>query len=202
MNPSSLTGYLEHLSYFGVFLLLTFLDTFIPLPQEIILLSLGYTAGFELLNEYIVTLVAVLALLLGDNNSFWLARTGSKKILKFKKMEEKAFLKGYAGRMRENAGRTVLVMTFIPNLRFFGPILAGSIQAPWPSFILFDAIAVILYVGLYLFLGYHFHKQLDLIIREFQMSRHIAFYVVLIAAGSVAGFYLRRHREKQKNDDT
>ncbi len=39
--------YLQHLSYFSIFMLLAFLDPLIPLPKEIILIMAGYTIYFD-----------------------------------------------------------------------------------------------------------------------------------------------------------
>ena len=62
--------YLQHLSYFGIFLLLALLDVLIPLPEEIILILVGYTVYFSTLDPSLTIIVAIAAFLVGDNTTF------------------------------------------------------------------------------------------------------------------------------------
>lgn len=195
MDPTALPGYLEHLSYAGIFALLAFLDVFVPLPEELVLLGIGYAAAFETLNETAVVAIALAALLLGDNTSFWLARAGGRWLHRLmRRGGERAFPSRYAEKMRANMGRTLIAMTFLPNVRFFAPIVAGTVGTPWRRFIVYDALGVLLYVGVYLTLGYHFHLQLDRLVRGFELYRHAAVYALLLAGVAGLGVFWHRRR--------
>jgi membrane protein DedA with SNARE-associated domain len=184
--------YLQHLSYFGIFFLLAFLDALIPLPEEIILIMVGYTVYFDPLDPTVAIVVSIAAFLTGDNVTYWLSRGGSRLIERFKNRIATPLIETYSGNMREKAGLTLLIMTFVPNIRFFAPIVAGSVRTPWKIFIIYDTVAVGLYVSLYLLAGYFFHSQLDQLISEFELLGHLLIYLFLLIAGVWLGFFTRK----------
>jgi membrane-associated protein len=185
---TQIINYLQHLSYFGIFFLLAFLDAVIPLPEEIILIMVGYTVYFDPLDPTLAILVSIAAFLVGDNTTFWLSRGGSRLIERFKNRIATSLITSYSHKMRERAGLTLLIMTFVPNIRFFAPIVAGSVRTPWRIFIIYDIIAVGLYVSLYLLAGYFFHSQLDHVISEFELIGHMLIYLLLLFAGLWLGW--------------
>jgi membrane protein DedA with SNARE-associated domain len=195
--PTEITPYLQHLSYFGIFLMLGLLDVLIPLPEEIILIMVGYTLYFGTLDPFLTILVAIAAFLIGDNATFWLSRGGNRLIARFTTKSATPLIKRYSEKMRSQAGLTLLIMTFVPSIRFFAPIVAGSVRTPWRVFILYDFVAVGLYVSLYLLAGYFFHSQINGIIQDFETLGHLMIYVFLLALGLALGIFMKK-QERQK----
>ena len=188
--------YLQHLSYFGIFLLLALLDVLIPLPEEIILILVGYTVYFSTLDPSLTILVAIAAFLVGDNTTFWLSRGGNRLIARFTTKSATPLIERYSQKMRSKAGITLLIMTFVPSIRFFAPIVAGSVRTPWKVFILYDLMVVGLYVSAYLLAGYFFHSQINGIIKEFEMLGHLMIYVLLLGIGLLLGLFMRKQEQK------
>jgi len=188
--------YLQHLSYFGIFLLLALLDVLIPLPEEIILILVGYTVYFSTLDPSLTILVAIAAFLVGDNTTFWLSRGGNRLIARFTTKSATPLIERYSQKMRSKAGITLLIMTFVPSIRFFAPIVAGSVRTPWRVFILYDLMVVGLYVSAYLLAGYFFHSQINGIIKEFEMLGHLMIYVLLLGIGLLLGLFMRKQEQK------
>jgi len=188
--------YLQHLSYFGIFLLLALLDVLIPLPEEIILILVGYTVYFSTLDPSLTIIVAIAAFLVGDNTTFWLSRGGNRLIARFTTKSATPLIERYSQKMRSKAGITLLIMTFVPSIRFFAPIVAGSVRTPWKVFILYDLMVVGLYVSAYLLAGYFFHSQINGIIKEFEMLGHLMIYVLLLGIGLLLGLFMRKQEQK------
>jgi len=188
--------YLQHLSYFGIFLLLALLDVLIPLPEEIILILVGYTVYFSTLDPSLTIIVAIAAFLVGDNTTFWLSRGGNRLIARFTTKSATPLIERYSQKMRSKAGITLLIMTFVPSIRFFAPIVAGSVRTPWRVFILYDLMVVGLYVSAYLLAGYFFHSQINGIIKEFEMLCHLMIYVLLLGIGLLLGLFMRKQEQK------
>ncbi|NMW18411.1 MAG: DedA family protein [Chlorobiaceae bacterium] len=188
--------YLQHLSYFGIFLLLALLDVLIPLPEEIILILVGYTVYFSTLDPSLTIIVAIAAFLVGDNTTFWLSRGGNRLIARFTTKSATPLIERYSQKMRSKAGITLLIMTFVPSIRFFAPIVAGSVRTPWRVFILYDLMVVGLYVSAYLLAGYFFHSQINGIIKEFEMLGHLMIYVLLLGIGLLLGLFMRKQEQK------
>ena len=195
--PTEIMPFLQHLSYFGIFLMLALLDVLIPLPEEIILIMIGYTVYFGTLDPSFTILVAIAAFLVGDNATFWLSRGGNHLIARFTTKSATPLIERYSEKMRFKAGLTLLIMTFVPSIRFFAPIVAGSVRTPWRVFILFDLLAVGLYVSLYLLAGYFFHSQIDGIIREFEMIGHLMIYALLLVIGIALGLFMKKQEKQQ-----
>jgi membrane-associated protein len=184
--------YLQHVFYFGIFFLLAFFDALIPLPEEVILIMVGYTVYFDPLNPYVAIVVSVAAFLVGDNTTFWLSKGGNRIVDRFKNRIATLLIEKYSQKMRSKAGLTLLIMTFVPSIRFFAPIVAGSIRTPWKIFIIYDIVAVILYVSVYLFAGYYFHSQLDGVIRQFELVGHLMIYLLLLVLGFWIGLFMKK----------
>ena len=194
--PTEIMPYLAHLSYFGIFLMLALLDVLIPLPEEIILIMVGYTAYFGTLDPALTILVAITAFLVGDNATFWLSRGGNRLMARFTTKKATPIIERYSWKMRSKAGLTLLIMTFVPSIRFFAPIVAGSVRTPWRVFILFDLLAVALYTSLYLLAGYFFHSQIKGIIQEFELIGHLMIYVLLLVIGIALGLFMKKQERK------
>src|SRR3989338_2431623 len=73
-------GYLDSLSYLGIFLV--FLFYFIPIPEEVLLLGIGYLVDVGDLNIYAAIAVSVAGIVAGGNMWYWLGRSHSKKTTK------------------------------------------------------------------------------------------------------------------------
>jgi membrane protein DedA with SNARE-associated domain len=201
LMDNGIMQYIGHLSYTGIFMLLAFLDALIPLPEEIILIMVGYTAFFDPLDPVLAIMVSVAAFLAGDTMTYMLSRTGSRLINRFKNRIAPFLLEEYSGRMRENAGLTMLFMTFIPSIRFFAPVVCGAVRIPWRIFFMYDIAAVSLYVSFYLLLGYFFHFQLRQIIHEFELFRHLSFYFISIIAGVWLAVHTKKIHSRYKKQD-
>jgi membrane protein DedA with SNARE-associated domain len=98
----------------------------------------------------------IFIVLTGDIFLFWLSRRGSKYIDKIQKKFKEGTLLKYKNLMRDNIGITVFLLRFIIGVRLFGPILAGALKAKWITFLAYDTLALIIYVPVFVFLGYHF----------------------------------------------
>ena len=194
--PTEIMPYLQHLSYFGIFLLLALLDALIPLPEEIILIMVGYTVYFGTLDPFLTILVAIAAFMAGDSATFWLSRGGNRLIARFTAKKATPLIERYSEKMRAKAGFTLLIMTFVPSIRFFAPIVAGSVRTPWKVFILFDLLAVTLYTSLYLLAGYFFHSQIKGLIQEFELIGHLMIYVLLLVIGIALGLFMKKQERK------
>ena len=186
-------GYLEQFSYFGIFALIALSGYIIPIPEEILLLLTGYLAGIGVNNIYIALAAAILGILAGDNILFWLSRyKGSKIIDRLRHKVRKNEINKYRHLMKKHIGKTIFIARFIVGLRFFGPFLAGSMKIKWKAFQFYNLIAVLVYAPIILFLGYHFHNRLALIITQVEIARHLIFFLFLVAVGYLISVFLNK----------
>lgn len=168
------------LSYLGVFIWFLFLDQLTPIPEEVTLLSIGYIAEHHLINPYFAGLAAFMGLTIIDSVFYWLAYSGNKLINRFKnnisdKLQEK-YLKG----LKEHNVRTILILSFIPKVRFFSPIFAGMFHVRWQTFFVVNGIGTIIFIAGYIAAGMLFNKSLEYLLKEVELLRHSIFIVFMI----------------------
>lgn len=186
--------FIQHLSYTGIFLwfLLTQLIIVMPIPEEVVLISLGYVSATGVWNPFIAAAIALATLILSDGIFYFLSRSGNRYIARLvKRSEGGAFAKAEA-QMKRNMPRAVFTLTFIPRLRFFGPVLAGILKLKWPAFFLADASALVIHVSVYTFLGFFFHKSLVGLFKNVAVLQHVLFIAAVVVVGAVIGIVARK----------
>ena len=189
----NIIDYAQKFSYLGIFALIVLSGYIVPIPEEVLLLTAGYLAAYTAINIYLVTVVAVLGVLIGDNFLFWLSHyKGSKIVSRLKKRIRKNELLKYERLMKAHIGKTIFMLRFIVGLRFFGPFLAGSMKTKWKTFQFYNLLAVLIYAPTVVFLGYHFHNKFLVILTELEIVRHILFALVLIALSYLITLFLRK----------
>ena len=192
-NTQFFIGYIEQFSYLGIFVLIALSGYILPVPEEILLLLTGYIAALHLNNIYIALATAILGVLTGDNILFWLSRyKGSRVIDKLKHKIRKNELNRYRHLMKKHIGKTIFIARFIVGLRFFGPFLAGSMRIKWRIFQLYNLIAVLIYAPIIVFLGFHFHNRLAMIITQVEIARHLMFLAFLAIVGCLIKIFINK----------
>lgn len=185
-TAAALSKYLLHLSYPGIIIFFGSLGYIVPVPEEVILLVLGYLAGVGKFHFVYIFLASLLGLLLGDNIFFWLGRGESKLICLLKNRIPKAELSKYGSLMDNNIGKALLASRFILGFRFIAPVLAGTLGVKWLKFFIFDFIIATSYLLVFLSVGYVFHNRLNVVMawverfRSFIISACVTFLVVVL----------------------
>jgi membrane-associated protein len=196
MNEATLIPeYFQHITYIGIFIWFFIMDQWVPIPEEIILTYLGYIIGQGFLDFYLTLPIAVIGLSLADNSFFWITRSGGLMFQRLnKRIKGKRFEK-YRRKMENGLFKTLLTLTFIPKLRFFGPVLASLSGTHWKRFAALDFIVLSIYTAIYLLLGYLFYNSFILIFKRLNEWHHIGFFVTIAVIGLVIGFIIKK---KQK----
>ncbi len=174
---------LHQLSYLGLFALLAGAAIVLPIPEELILLTAGYLLALGFLSWYGAVPAAILGLLVGDLLLFWLAKTGSKRIEKFRRRINHLGLEKTWLFAPSEPLRAVLILRFLTGFRFIAPLYAGFQQMSWRRYLLADLLVIILFVPGILFLGWYFHGAIVAFIAGFEIVRHALFLGILALAG-------------------
>ena len=191
--------FVNNFSYLGVFLLLAII-ALIPIPEELVLLLVGYFAGFGFTDLKFLIPISIFGVLVGDNILFFLSSHNNNLINKFKKkVAPKKFTK-YELKMKEHIGKTIFLLRFIIGLRFLSPIIAGSTKVEWKKFLLYNTLAVLIFVPLFIFLGYRFNTILSLIVEDISFVKGIMFILIIsIIVVSIIHKIRKRFFKKEEN---
>lgn len=176
------TAYAETYGYVGVFVFFLIIDELIPLPDEISLITLGYLCTIGALRYPLLAGVAAFAaFMLVDAIEFLLARKGSRLVRKLQKKANQGWLERYKQKLHDNLPKTLLVLSFIPRMRVFGPLLVGVTHVPARRFFLYDALSLGLFILVYMSLGFFFHNAiLNLFDHLHETIRHAIFGGLMI----------------------
>lgn len=177
------------LSYGGMLVVAFLSNMFIPVPEEIILLVIGYLTGIGAFSYPIIMAIFILGMLLSDYMVYSLAFHGSKLIKKLQtKAENRGFLKSKSY-INRHMKKIIFISRFLVYLRFIGPVIAGSHKVPRKMFLTYDFLALVVYVNIFLGLGHHFHKQIKVISQGVdRFSNYFMTAVIVIATFLVFRF--------------
>ena len=114
------------------------------LPGDTLLLSAGYFAAVGKLPLGWLLLVIFISGVLGDNTGYEIGKRAGRKL--FRKQESTFFhpdqLKRAEDFYEKHGVKTVLFARFVPVIRTFAPVVAGTSNMPRRTFALFNAIGV------------------------------------------------------------
>lgn len=178
------------LSYGGIWIVSFLSNVVIPIPEEIVLLALGYLSGTGAINGFVVIPLIISALLANDIVLYSLAKRGSKiTTYLYNRFFAKRLEKKGDAWLNMNIGSIIFFSRFLVQLRFVGPFIAGTRHLPIKKFILYDLLALIVYVPLFTGLGWYFHSRIILIIEDVGIVKNIILLIVaLVLCYSVARF--------------
>jgi membrane protein DedA with SNARE-associated domain len=173
--------------YLAVFLGIFFEDFGLPTPGETMLIIGAVLASHGSLNIYWLLLVAWIGAVTGDSIGYFIGAKGGHKLLirhgarigitdeRLNKVE--AFFARY--------GDIVVVFArFFLILRQFNGIVAGTLEMPWPRFLVYNAIGAALWVGFWGGATYWIGRQFFEYLRSFGWTGRTV--LVIIGLGVVA----------------
>ncbi len=183
LSAPNFEHFLDAYGIIGIFIWFVTFDQLTPIPEEISLLTIGYLASNGAFNPLAAGLVSLVALLSVDIAYYFLSRKGSM-LLGRRKKSGSPFIRKYKAKLAENMPKTLVVLSFIPRMRMWGPILIGSMRLPFEPFLFYDALGLAAFVAIYLSLGYFFHASLAAALVTLAPALHnwIFFGVLLVVA--------------------
>ena len=169
------------LSYLGIFGISLLANMVIPVPEEIVVLAIGYVAGTGHINGYMLVPIIILGLVISDTALYFLARSGNKFIVGF---YNKLFARKAEAR-REWIGahieHVIFFSRFMMQLRFLGPFFAGQNKTPLRTFYTYELAALVLYVPFLVWAGGYFQNRIHEIINGIGLVRNAILLLVGVA---------------------
>lgn len=198
-----LIKYFSHFTYFGISAFFGTVGYFIPIPEEVVLVILGYLSGVDKFSFWLVYLFVTIGVVLGDNVFYWLSFKNNRYLSKLTRQVQSDLLIKYENLMSRHIGLTILILRFFIGFRFLGPLVAGSLRVSWFRFFVYDFMVVTGYLGFFLCLGYLFHQRLLTVITFIERSRSFLLSAVVILLIVFILFLQKKNRRSnnQSKDD-
>jgi membrane protein DedA with SNARE-associated domain len=188
LETTELIGTFSTLGYGGIFGISLLSNIVIPVPEEAVLLILGYTGREHGANFPLVVSLVMAGLLISDIIMYGLSRHGNRYILMFYTKFFSRRLDTRRAWLEKNIESVIFFSRFLLQLRFLGPFMAGQCRVPLRKFLTYELAALFIYVPLVVGSGWYFHRRIENIIGGIHIVRN----VILIAVVLAALYYLYR----------
>ncbi len=169
---------LGSLSYIGIFGVSALSNMVIPVPEEVVLLALGYLSGGPRANGIVILPIVIAGLFVSDCVIYALSRKGNRLVTFLYKKFFAPRIEGRREWIEMHITKVIFFARFMIQLRFLGPFMAGQMQVSWRKFITYDLAALIVYVSLYMFAGWYFRERIELIVSGIGTIRNIVLIVI------------------------
>jgi membrane protein DedA with SNARE-associated domain len=174
------------------------LEQFVPpMAGEPLLLGAGALAGTGHFRLWLAVALALAGTVAGDLAWYEIGRLGKHRVIQWVcrfSIEPDPCVRSGAETLTRHGARALLIAKFLPGLNSIGQPLAGALGMPRLRFAIFDVLGALLWVGLYVGLGYVLHDQLAEAARLADRLGGWALVIVAVAFGLYLGIkLLRRH---------
>jgi len=170
----------------------------LPLPSVPLLLAAGALAGAGRLKVTAVVGLPVVAALISDLLWYELGRRRGVPVLQFLcrvSLEPDSCVRRTESTFERQGARSLVLAKFIPGLSTAAPPLAGIFGMRLHRFLLFDALGTLLWVGVFVGLGFVCSNQLE---RVADRALTFGSWLLAILVGALAAYigwkFIRRQR--------
>ncbi len=151
-------GTLTYAILFGIIFAETGLVVMPFLPGDSLLFAVGALAALGSFNIWFVVALLIAAAFLGDTVNYWIGHFFGQKLVDNPKIpfinqkhidQTQAFYK-------KHGGKTIVLARFVPIVRTFAPFVAGVGRMHYSTFLSYNLLGGVLWVGLLTLSGYFF----------------------------------------------
>src|SRR5512136_2547771 len=171
----------------------------IPIPATIPLIAAGILAEMDYMRFAYALALAFAAVMLADFVWFFLSRIRGLQVLSFLchiSLEPDVCVRKTQNLFAKHGPASLLFTKFIPGLSNLAVPLVGIVRLELRTFVLFDSIGSLLWVGFFMSAGYIFSREIQLEKIAFRDWGQGSIFVVvlLLLALYIVWKYLRRGR--------
>ncbi|MFE8702378.1 DedA family protein [Cytobacillus sp. FJAT-54145] len=188
---------IENNGYLGLFLWLWFGVFGVPIPNEVIAMTVGIAASMEVLNPFVTFAVTYFGILAALTTLYTIGRFLGRPLLPFlqkRKRFAKTIEKSFEF-MDKYHSYSLSFSYFIPGVRNFIPFLYGFSKLPYRTFALFAYSGAFVWLTITFSLGYWFGDHQEQI---WQYEKELLIGLGILVSLYI-GFALIRKKQKEKN---
>ncbi len=177
------SGYIEHFTYGGLFVVLALCGLGLPMPEDVALLAGGYLVHRGITRYPLTLAVALLGVVSGDNSLFFIGRhfgTGIVRYFGVSRPGSQNQIDRIRGFMQRHGHRAIFYARFLAGLRALVYLSAGSFGVRPAVFLLYDLLGAVISVPIVVSLGYLFGKQIEMIVRYLGGFERLLLIVALL----------------------
>ncbi len=197
-----LSWYMDHITYWTVFLLMGIESTIIPFPSELVIPPAAFKAANGDLNIFLVVFSGSMGAVAGSMINYYLAKwLGNKLLMKFVNtrlahlmMIDQSAIEKTERYFLKNGKISTLIGRLVPGIRHLISLPAGLANMKMGDFILFTAIGATAWNIILAMLGYFFYSQKEILDRYYK-----ELIAIIIVVGAIYVLYLIYKGFKKNN---
>ncbi|MDD2569271.1 MAG: DedA family protein [Clostridia bacterium] len=163
------------------------------LPGDSIIFACGALAAGAGLNIYILIALFLVAAVSGDATNYFIGnKLGCKLIASQNRFVKPEYIHKAEVFYEKYGGKAIFLARFVPIVRTFAPFVAGLGNMHYPRFAKYNVVGAIVWVGIFLVLGYFF-GNLRFIQQNFVL---VTIAIIFI---SIMPMVIEIHRSKKCN---
>jgi membrane-associated protein len=192
MDLELVINIIEDNGYFGLFLWLWFGVFVIPVPNEVILMTVGLASAKGSMNPILAFLVTYLGISAAFTSSYLTGRVIGRRLLRLlgKKKRFANSIESAMKLMEKYHAFSLSLSCFAPGLRYLVPLLYGFSRLPIKTFALFAYSGAVVWVSIIFMLGYLFGDKMDIV-----MKYNKEFWLVILAFVIISTIFVYRRRK-------
>lgn len=187
--------FVEEYGYIALFFVLWIGFFFMPVPNEVIVMSTGFILSHEVLSFYPTWLITIFGVVMSLTTLYVLGRFCFYPLQNrlFKRPKYQEYING-ASQLIERYGPFALVIGyFFPGVRHFVPFVIGSTRMNYRTFALYAYSTAAGWTTVFFMLGYFFGDNMDHILKN------IFLYGSIVAACLImVGIYLISRKRRSR----
>lgn len=165
------------------------------LPGDSLLFALGAFSAKGSFDFWIMSLLLIVAAIIGDSVNYSIGRFFGKKVLEMERipMIKKEHIAKAHSFYEKHGPKTIILARFIPIVRTFAPFVAGIGEMNYSKFMAYNVVGAIFWVMSFMTLGHSF-GNLDIVQKNFKLVM-LGIIILSILPGIVE--YLRERKASQ-----
>ncbi len=139
----------------------------------------------------------MVAAILGDQTGYLIGRTMGEKL--FQRDESWFFKPKHITRTRafydKHGGKTIILGRFVPIVRTFAPMIAGVVKLDYKTFVMYNVVGGIVWIGSMLSVGYFLVEFFPGLKKHIH---YVALVVIFLSIIPIITTYLQERRDALK----
>ena len=201
----TLVAFFGEYGYIAVFACLILCGLGVPVPEDITLVSGGVISGLALANTHIMCAIGLAGVLAGDSTMFLAGRIFGYRVQRlkfFRKVVSPQRFSQIQRKFKKHGLGLLFVARFLPGLRSPIYLVAGmSHRISYITFIVMDGLAALISVPVWIYLGYFFADNLDILMEYVHDVQKAIFLALGLLAVIIAVIYFKKKFHSKMQDE-
>ncbi len=160
------------------------------IPGTLILLLFGVFAANGFGSLGVIILLSAIGAIIGDTTGYLFGKYGRKFFKEHNRLLKLSHIHSGEVFFAKHGGKSVLFGRFVGPIRPIISLVAGATHTPFGRFFIFNVLGALIWVGVYIILGFIFANNISLIDRIISEISTVA--LILIVLGSGIYFYFKK----------